>query len=323
MTGTTNTFALKTKIDNYSIFKQLEVFIKIVECNSLSVAAQKLNLTPSAISRTLTKLEEQLGVMLLKRTTRNIILTDAGNYLYNQANNLLANLDKSLIKTASFYTHPHGQLKVTCSIAFGTLHLMRLFGEYKANHSEVSLSVDLNDQLVNLNEENFDIALRITATPPDNFALRKICPINWVYCASAQYLEQKGIPETIKDLDDYDCLINPNISHAWQFKDENNNVISVKGNNTILANSTLALVQAALTHQGIVYLPTYMLGEHLKAKELIPLFLPKYDKENTTYNLYALYCPSKYHDPKIRSFIDFLVDQFENDVFWDEWMQDY
>lgn len=323
MKACTNIFTLKAKIDNYSIFKQLEVFIKIVECNSLSVAAQKLHLTPSAISRTLTKLEEQLGVILLKRTTRNIILTDAGSYLYNQANNLLSNLDESLIKTASFYTHPHGQLKITCSIAFGTLHLIRLFGEYKTNYPEVSLSIDLNDQLVNLNEENYDIALRITATPPNNFSLRKICPINWVYCASARYLEKKGIPLTIKELEDYDCLINSNIFHAWKFKDENDNVISVKGNNTILANSTLALVQAALNHQGIVYLPTYMLGEHLKAKELIPLFLPKYEKENTTYSLYALYCPSRYHDPKIRSFIDFLVEKFKTDVFWDEWMHDY
>lgn len=182
----------------------------------------------------------------------------------------------------------------------------------------MSLSVDLNDQFVNLNEEVFDIALRITPTPPENFALRKICKIHWVYCASKQYLAQKGVPNSMDELINHDCLINPNISHAWKYPD--NNIRSIKINNTILANSTLALVQAALNHQGIVYLPTYMLGEYIKSNELIPLFQSNCTNEKTAYNLYALYHPTKYHDPKIRSFIDFLVNKFQQSVPWDEWM---
>lgn len=314
-------YALKTKIDNYTIFKQLEVFIKIVECNNFSIAAQKLNLTPSSVSRSLSKLEEQLGVVLLKRTTRNIVLTDAGNYLYHQAHNLLSNLNASLIKTSSFCHHPHGQLKVTCSIAFGTSQLIKLFSEYRLRTPDVNLSIDLNDQLVNLNEENYDIALRITETPPTNFAIRKISEIRWIYCGSAEYFNRKGTPKTIAELENHDCLVNPNVSHAWQDKDENGNCIPLKIVPVIQANSSLALLEAALNNQGIVCLPVYLLGEYIKSKALIPILLSHYLRESS-YNLYALYNPSKYNDPKIRSFIDFLVYKFEEHVPWDEWRND-
>lgn len=125
-----NTFAFKAKIDSYAIFRHLELFIKIVECNSFSGAARKLNVTPSSVSRGLQQLEEQLGVVLLKRTTRNFILTEAGRYLLQRAQQLLTDLDDSLVNTASFYQHAQGQLKITCSIAFGVCHLMRLYSEY-------------------------------------------------------------------------------------------------------------------------------------------------------------------------------------------------
>ena len=293
-----------------------------MECNSLSLAAHKLNLTPSSVSRTLASLEEQLGVILLKRTTRNIVLTDAGNYLYHQAVELLNNLNESLINTASFYSHPQGQLKITCSIAFGTSHLMKLFSEYRLVNQYVNLSVDLNDQFVNLNEENFDIALRMTATPPDNFAIREICEIHWLYCGSKEYLEKNGIPQIINDLEVHDCLVNPNVSHAWKYKNENGDIVPLKIRAIIQANSSLALLQAALNHQGIVCLPTYILGDYIKSKALTPVLLAEYSMEKD-YHLYALYNPSKYNDPKIRSFIDFLIEKSKDHAPWDGWMQEY
>lgn len=308
----------KSKIDNYTIFKRLEVFIKIVECNSLSIAAQKLSLAPSSVSRTLAKLEEQLGVILIKRTTRHIVLTDAGQYLYLRAQNLLINLNESLTNTASFYEHPQGELKITCSIAFGTCHLMKLFSEYRMITPDVSLSVDLNDHLVNLNEENFDIALRITQNPPLNFAMRKISEIHWLYCASPHYLTLKGTPKNIEELIHYDCLVNPNVSHAWVIKDSLGNNVPLRITPLIQANSSLALLQAALNHQGIVCLPTYILGDYLQSKALIPILLNHHNE--SIYHLYALYCPSKYNDPKIRSFIDFLMIKFQDYAPWGEWI---
>lgn len=318
MTSTNRGFvSFTTKIDNYAIFRQLEIFIKVVECNSFSAAALKLNLTPSSVSRSISQLEEFLGIVLLKRTTRNLILTEPGKYLLFRAQHLLADLDDSLVNTSSFRRHPQGQLKITCSIAFGVTHLMRLYSEYRDINPDVRLSVDLNDQSVNLNEENIDIALRITAHPPTNFALRKICKINWVYCASKRYFERRGQPKTLADLEDHDCLINPNVSDNWQFIASDGH--SLKINNIVEVNSTLGLLQAALHHQGIVNLPTYMLGDHIANGELIPILLDHEAKEHE-YHLFALYHPGHYQDPKVRSFIDFIVEKISSTPAWDDWM---
>lgn len=309
----------KIKIDNYAIFRQLEIFIKVVECNSFSAAAQRLNLTPSSVSRSISQLEEHLGVVLLKRTTRNLILTEPGKYLLFRAQHLLTELDDSLVNTSSFRNHPQGQLKITCSIAFGVCHLMRLYSEYRDINPDVRLSVDLNDQSVNLNEENIDIALRITAHPPSNFAIREICKINWVFCGSKTYFERRGRPKTLADLAEHDCLVNPNVSDNWQYVDDSGQWQVLKLNNIVEVNSTLGLLQAALHHQGIVNLPTYLLGDYIANGELIPVLLDHEVKEHE-YSLFALYHPGHYQDPKVRSFIDFLVEKISTKPFWDEWM---
>lgn len=307
------------KIDNYSIFRHLEIFIKVIECNSFSAAAQKLNLTPSSVSRSISQLEEQLGVVLLKRTTRTFVLTEPYQYLLSRAQHLLEELDESLVNTASFHRHPQGQLRITCSIAFGVCHLMRLYGDYRKMNPDVSLFVDLNDQNVNLNEENFDIALRITANPPTNFALRKICNINWVYCASRDYLERRGVPKTLEELEEHDCLINPNVCDNWVYQDSEGRSRPLQGNSVIEVNSTLGLQHAALQHQGIVSLPTYMLGDHITNGRLVPV-LTEYNIKEHEYSLFALYHPGHYQDPKIRSFIDFLVENITDRPVWDEWL---
>ncbi|XKM13029.1 LysR family transcriptional regulator [Orbaceae bacterium ac157xtp] len=317
-----NVFAPKSKMDLYTVFKRLEVFIKIVECNNLSLAAKKLNLTPSAVSRTLSKLEEQVGVILIKRTTRNIRLTEAGEYLLNQAIKLLSALDETLTNTSGFYNYPQGQLKITCSIAFGTLILMDLYNEYQQTNQEVTLSVDLNDHLVNLNEENFDIALRISDEVPQNFVCHKICDIHWVYCATQEYWNKKGIPKCVEDLENHDCLVNPSVDHAWRKQEPNGNFVPLNIKNVIQANSSLALLAAALNHQGIVCLPTYIISQHVYTKKLIPVLTPCYNEENA-YHLYAINIQSKFNNPKIKSFIHFLTKKFEHGVFWDEWMKEY
>ncbi|MCW2255821.1 DNA-binding transcriptional LysR family regulator [Providencia alcalifaciens] len=314
-----NTFAFKAKIESYAIFRHLELFIKIVECNSFSLAAKKLNVTPSSVSRGLQQLEEQLGVVLLKRTTRNFILTDAGRYLLQRSQNLLSDLDDSLVNTASFYQHAQGQLKITCSIAFGVCQLMQIYSEYRETNSKVSLSVDLCDTLINLNEVDFDIALRITNHPPDNFALRKICNINWVYCGSRVYFERYGIPQSPSDIAQHNCLINPNIPDTWRMTDKSGHAYPLEINNMIEVNSSLGLLEAARCHQGIVCLPTYMLGNYIETGELIPVLLD-YNPKSTPFALYALYHPAHIHAPKIRTFIDFLVEKIPARPHWDQWM---
>ncbi|MGG4608289.1 substrate binding domain-containing protein [Providencia sp. Me31A] len=174
----------------------------------------------------------------------------------------------------------------------------------------MSLSVDLNDDLINLNETDFDIALR------------KICNINWVYCGSHIYFERYGIPQTPEDIALHNCLINPNIPDTWRMADKNGIAYPLEINNMIEVNSSLGLLEAARCHQGIVCLPTYMLGNYIENGELIPVLLD-YDPKSTPFALYALYHPAHTHSPKIRTFIDFLVEKIPSDPHWDHWMRQH
>ena len=315
-----NQAAATAKIDNYSIFHHLKIFIRVVECGSFSAAAKKLNLTPSSVSRSISGLEESLGVVLLKRTTRSFIMTEAGQHLLNRARRLLGELEESLASVAGFHRHPRGKLRVTCSIAFGVTHLMRIFSGYRRLNPEVTLDLDLNDRSINLNEENVDIALRITAHPPGNFALRKIGKISWIYCASRRYLEQRGIPRHPDELEHHDCLINPNVADSWYSTAPDGRRRALKISGVIEVNSTLGLLHAALHHQGIVRLPTYLLGDWISKGELVPI-LTEYSSGESNYGLYALYHPGHYRDPKVRSFIDYLLENMANSSSWDCWQK--
>lgn len=297
------------------LFKHLEVFAKVVEAGNLSEAARRLKITPSAVSKSLLKLETEVGVTLLKRTTRNLVLTEAGKYLYNQTLQMLAELTESIDKTKGYHSYPQGQLKITCSFAFASAQLMALFNEYKKKYPQVNLVIDLNDQLINLNETDIDIALRITYSPPQNYATRKICPINWSYCASPEYLAAKGEPKTLLDLEQHDCLVYPRISDAWKYTTTDGEIKQLRIKNTIQANSSIVLLQAALMHQGIVHLPTYVLGEYIKSKQLRPLLMDQ-QLNLHEYFLYTLYFPSRYNSPKVRTFIDFLLERLSH-PYWD------
>lgn len=299
--------------------KNLEFFIKIVDCGGLSEAAAQLNVSPSAVSKSLAAMENSLGTTLIKRTTRSITLTDAGQYLFSRANKLLQEFDETLNTTSSYDQNPQGELRVTCSIAFGYSHLVNLVDKYRTKFPDVNLYIDLNDNFINLNETDFDIALRISTAPPQNYAMRKLVPIRWAYCASPGYLAKKGIPQRRIDLAGHDCLVYPGLTPVLKIADDQDRLHQLKLHMPIQANSSLVLLKSVLEDQGVAYLPTYLIGGHIQKEEITPLLL---DGTITceTHALYALYFPSKYSNPKVRSFIDFLVDELGTLPAWDSWI---
>lgn len=299
--------------------KHLEVFVKIIDCGGLSEAAAQLSVSPSAVSKSLAALEDLLGTTLIKRTTRSITLTDAGQYLFNRANKLIKEFDDTLNTTSSYYNNPQGELRITCSIAFGYARLVNLVDKYRANFPDVNLYIDLNDNFINLNESDFDIALRISTSPPQNYAMRKLAPVRWAYCATAGYLSKKGMPGKRTDLVTHDCLVYPGLTPQIKTTDEHERQHLLKMRTPIQANSSLVLLKSVLENQGVAYLPTYLIGDHIQKDELTPLLLDgiiTYD----THTLYALYFPSKYSNPKVRSFIDFLVGELSPQPAWDNWI---
>ena len=303
--------------------KQIEMLVKISEGKGLSEAARLLNLSPSAVSKGLAVMEENLGVSLIQRTTRSFQLTEAGEYFVSRSAELLKEFDDIVNTTCGYFNHPHGALRITCSIAFGYAHLIDIFDEYRKKNHDVELILDLDDHLTNLNENNVDIALRITATPPQNYAARKLSKISWLYCASPAYLERNGTPTKLTELARHECLVYPGLTPPLRY----NAIVSqsrqcdIKPSTPVQANSSLLLLKAALSGQGIAWLPSYLISQHIKLGELLPLKLD--DRfAYPTHSLYALYFPSKYRNPKVRSFIDFLVDDNQPWNLWEKAIDD-
>jgi DNA-binding transcriptional LysR family regulator len=309
-------------MSNPTSLKQLEILVKIVEFGGLSEAAAQLNVSPSAVSKSLSQLESLLGTTLLKRTTRSFTLTEPGQYLYNRATQLLIDFDESINTTAGYYNHPQGELRITCSMAFGYSHLVTLVNHYRKNCPDVDLHIDLNDSFVNLNETNVDIALRVSSSPPTNYAMRKLATINWAYCASPKYLSEYGTPGSIQELSLHQCLIYPGLTPTWRNVDKQGVAHQLKIRSSIQANSSLVLLKSALEDQGIAYLPTYLLGDAIKQGSLIPLALDG-ELTHSTHTLYALYFPSRYSNPKVRSFIDYLLEELQPIPVWDSWIAEF
>lgn len=281
--------------------KQIESFVRVVDLLSISDAAHSLNVSVSSVSKSLQLLESLLNVTLIKRTTRSLFLTDAGRNFYEKSKGLLDDLDDTINSTIHYNQRPSGELKLTCSMAFGYTHIFSLINEYVKKNSSVTFDVDLNDRCINLNDTHYDIALRISTVPPENYSMRKICNIDWVYCASTEYLHKKGTPESINCLSGHHIFSYPMMN--VNIVENNEDVIFTK------INSSLAILQCVLNHRGMAYLPLYLAGEHLKSGKLVALNLD--DKVfYKTHHLYALYFPAKFTNPRVRTFIDALTERF-------------
>ncbi|WP_431221785.1 LysR family transcriptional regulator [Serratia sp. L9] len=291
---------------NISI-KQLIIFSKVVNYGSVSQVAKMVNLSPSAVSKSIQALEESLNTPLINRTTRSFSPTEEGVIFHKKIELILDDIEAAFSAVSSKKNIPAGVLRVTCSLALGTSQLMSIFSKYKALYPEVNLTVNLSDNIENLNEGHYDIALRIVNKPPENFAIKRLAPINWKYCATPAYFEKKGKPLTPSEMINHDCLIYPGLESAWEFAAELNSANLLKNNHIILqANSSLALLEAALLSLGIVYLPTYLSGDHLKKGHLVEI-LKGFHAQKQHY-LYAIYTTRQRSNINIRSFIDFLDD---------------
>lgn len=297
--------------------KQLIIFTKVIYHGSLSKAAQKTGLTPSAVSKSLQLLEEQLGVQLLKRTTREVSATQEGNDLYEKLDVILSDLESALNSVSSEMLKSEQHIKITCSIALGTSQLVQIFAQYRKAFPDVHLSVHLSDDFENLYETDYDLALRIGNKSIGNYTSQKLAQINWRYCASPKYLEQYGTPKELQDLKNHKCLVYPGIGSSWSHQDVDEKKTSLinKSNITMQANSSLVLLEAALLAQGVAYLPTYLIGSHIASGALIPLF----DKveSKTPHFLYAVYIPTKYKNKSIINFIDFMYNWLNPVPPWD------
>ncbi len=301
---------------NFASLTQITIFSKIAEVGSLSAAARELHLTPSAVSKSLAQLEERLGVLLIKRSTRSLILTEHGRIILERANAIITDVENTL-DVARQFGKPEGNLRITSSIAFGCKQASRVISKYLSVYPKVDANLSLDDRRVNLAEENYDVALRITSEVNSSYAARKLAEVRWVYCASPLYLSEHAPIRHPDDIATHACLVYPSMTKegAWSFQQAEQTVV-VKVKARLASNSSLALLEAALAGQGVACLPTYLVGEYIVSKQL-QIVMPDY-VSGINHTLYAMYYRSKYANPLVRSFIDFLVSEFGEHPPWEK-----
>lgn len=305
-------------VTNY--LDDLIVFVRVVELKAFAAVAENLGLPPSVISKQITRLEKNVGARLLNRTTHGVSLTEIGRAIYEHACNIL--LESKAIDglISGFQRVPSGLLRVASPVAFGIEHIVPCIAEFQKRNPKVLLSLELSNQYIDLAEDGVDLVIRIADALSQNLRARPLAKIRYILCASPAYLNLHGTPDTLEDLQQQKCLIygRHRVHDIWHFIDETQTKISVKVVGGIVVNSTEALRTLVLQDQGIALLPSFSVGKDIKKGNLrviLPQVVPQGQFGNM---LYAAYLPNPFLSPKVRVFIDFLVERFGNEPYWDD-----
>jgi len=290
----------------------LAVFVRVVDTQGFSAAARAMGLTKSAVSKRINRLEQRLGLRLLQRTTRAMSLTEAGRVLYERAAQGVALLDQTARLAAGLVDAPRGILRVTASVTFGKLCLAPLIPEFLARYPEIELQLTLLDRFVDLVEEGYDVALRLTRTPPEQVVAKALMPVRYRLCAAVDYLKGRKI-ETPADLAGHNCLHYGlrEFGNEWRFQraGEEKEEARVRVTSNVVVNNSEVVRDLLLAGMGIGLVWNYAVDREIADGRLLPL-LPEWSPVGPFgQTAYALWLPQTHLPPKIRVFVDFLAER--------------
>ena len=284
-------------------------FVRAVELGGFSIAAREMGLTPSAISKLVTRLEDRLGVRLLNRTTRRLALTPEGEAYFHRSQRILADIGEAENEVARFRAQPKGLLRINVGSAFGMHQLVPALPEFLARHPEMQVELTLTDRVVDLIEEGADLGIRLGKLIDSSLVARKVCDVERVVCASPGYLRKHGTPRKAQDLLGHNCL---SMAHApglrrWPFEARDGvKHLEVSGNAT--ASSADALLQLALLGLGVIRLSDVIVGGAIGDGRLVALLEDVHHKEPLP--LHAVYPQGRHRSPRVAAMVDFLVEHF-------------
>lgn len=297
-------------------FSAIPIFVSVVESGSFSHAASKLNITKSAVSKRITQLEDELGIRLLNRTTRKLSLTEAGQRYYDYVVQSLALAQQGIDAVTELQGNPRGTLKITAPMSFGVLHIAPLISEFLALYPNVDIDLNLEDRMVDLVEERFDVGIRIGDLPSSNIVAKRLAPCKSVLCASPSYIKENALPLKPSDLSNHSCIQYSYYrgGSEWTFSSSRGEFkVTPKGR--LVVNNSEAIRRAALNGSGIANLPTFIAGKDISSGRL-QLVLS--DFSLPTHAVYAVF-PERKHVPlKVRAFIDFVSERLGTETpYWD------
>ncbi len=296
-------------------FLQLAALVRTVDRGSQAAAARELGVTAAMVGRYIQALEDRLGTRLLNRTTARQSLTEAGAAFYAQAQAILEQMEEAETSAADRQAEPRGTLRINAPMSFGTRHLAAAVAEFGRDHQGLRVELVLNDRVVDLVEEGYDVAVRIGLLAESGLIARRLSSCRLAVCASPGYLERRGWPAAPADLPAHDCLVYTYASYGglWRFHGEGGEQ-EIRVSGSLAANNGDALLAAALAGRGIILQPTFIVGEALREGRLLPV-LPGWRLAD--YNMYAVYPSARHLSPKVRRFVDFLAARFRDPPPWD------
>lgn len=287
-------------------FADTAVFCVVVREGSFTAAAATLGLSKGAVSKFVRRLEAQLGVRLLNRTTRRLSLTEAGEAFYGRAARALAELSEAEQEVSEHADRPRGQLRVSAPTFYGAEILSGRLADFHRRYPEIGVELVLDNRMVNLVEERFDVAVRISAPRDSSLVMRKLHDIPTVACASPDYLKRHGHPRNPEELARHECLIytiDPR-PHEWTFVRLDGSQYAVAVHGRFHFNDDHVIRQAALDGLGILRMPKLFVQDALTRGALQQLWPDQAAPDLTL----ALVYPSRHTLPaKVRAFVDFMV----------------
>ncbi|MBB4041844.1 DNA-binding transcriptional LysR family regulator [Microvirga flocculans] len=294
----------------------MQVFVRVAGLGSFSAAARALHLSQTMVTKHVAALEERLGVKLLHRSTRKLTLTEGGRNYLAACERILAEIEEAEASASLERIEPRGVLRLNVPLTFGFRHIAPAIPEFTRLHPAVSFDLGLADRYVDLIEEGWDLAIRIGRLKDSSLVARRLAPCRTVVCAAPSYLKEHGIPQTLDDLARHNCLgyTLPSAigANRWTFGPEGEIVVPVQGN--LRANNGDALLAAAAAGQGLIYQPTFIVGDSLRDGSLVPVLggYPTYQP-----GIHAVLPSARQAPAKVRAFIAFLAARFAPEPDWD------
>ncbi|GAB2552841.1 LysR family transcriptional regulator [Rhodanobacter koreensis] len=299
----------------------LSLFLRVLDLGSISAAARSMDLSVAVASQRLKRLERDLGVRLLHRTTRQLHATPEGIALAAQGRVLVEDLEALTSGLRREATDVAGTLRVTLPASFGRQYVSPLLPEFLALYPRVKLSVNLNDQLLDLVGSGFDLGIRVGALDDSGLVARKLATNRRVLCASPAYLQQHGHPRTPADLAAHDCLLlvgSQGRQDVWRFGDGKGGEIAQRVGGRFESNLGELLRDAVVAGLGIAVHSIWHVHEELRAGQL-QVVLPDYPIAAT--GIHAVMPQRRLVPPRVRAFVDFLAERLGDDPPWERAMR--
>ncbi|MDE1263539.1 LysR family transcriptional regulator [Vibrio aestuarianus] len=292
-----------------ALLPDLATFILVVNEASFTAAAQKLGVTPSALSKLITRLEAALSVKLFERTTRKLIITQAGKRVYDQSLVMVNAAQQAVELSTSDHTEPAGSLTVAAPEAFLNSVLQPLVVPFLTRYPEIQLKLRAADGEIDLFKHNIDVAFKLTDKPDENLVLREIGKTNLVLCASPDYIDLRGTPTHPTELNEHDCLYlaETERDHIWNFlKDDEFHTIAVSGRYAV--NHSQMRLNAVKSGLGIGIFHDFVIQEALIEGKVVQLLEDWTIKSNYHGAIAMQYAQTKYMPARLRVFIDYVAE---------------